>query len=653
MNRQNNWRGGLVLVLLLGSFLVRGAWAQSAPSMLRSDGFRIKAALHRAALKLFPPKRGGTIYDIRMKERVELHSKGIEYETYTIEWNLQPVGTFTRIKLVFDTDTHLDFAVRLDGGRIIQAMPMRVVFLDRHPVLGVEKLFSPFEGLRSGTFGEAMGALCDSLLYLERIEEGSVEAPKMTDSEFEKLSKALYASLPKPGPTLPAFELTSVQGRKLSASLFGKKVLLAFFGTVTDEADREMIETLRAFAAENASRCSFVFFLGDRPEYLERYLARAKPLPGHVVLDFSEETKKLFQIPTTPHLVGYQNGQLRLSTLHSGPADTARALSRFRARSLGAPWRSRSLPRSFRDGKPSPEELARLQIVARCLFPLASEKRLPRVELRGSQSVFSKGLAFRHYQVFEGAADRGQFVRVGAEFGKGQTIDCAFRLHRGCIQGARLVTPLKVGKVEVDDLSEVFEPFRRIRAERYGPALATLFRGVAALDRVDGGIEKGDAGSYTDAEIVNVVKVEQPKPLLGDALPTFALKDMSGSAFTGARLAGRPALLVLGKVKDAITLEMRVEIDRFYRVHRKKVELVEIFEDPRYILQDALDHGLTPGGLLVHDEAEAARTLLKAPYVPYLFAYGSRGRLVAFGPYRGKMHTRGFLADFAKNHLKK
>lgn len=628
--------------------------AQGFTSMLRSDGFDFRAALQRAALKLFPPKQGGTIYDVRMKERVELHTQGVEVETYGITWNLEPVGEFLRLKLVLDTQTHLDYALRLEGGRIVRAVPMRVVFVSGHPVLGGEGLFAPFEKMGTGDFGPAMGALCDSLLYLERLATAEAQGPKMSDGEFEKLSKALYASLPKPDAALPAFEARTVEGRKIDGAAFRGKKLVAFFGSVTDEDDREMIDTIAAFARTHGDRCSFVFFLGDRPAYLERYLAREKKtLPGHVVLDFEEAQKALFKVPTTPHLLAYDGGRLCESTYHAGPAETARALSRFSARSLGGPWRDRTLPASARARKGAPADEERLRVVARSLFPLASESRLPRVVPGEVQAIYTQGLTVQDVQVFDGAASRGRMQRVRVEFGKGGMVDCAFRLHEGKIQGARLVTPLKAGKLEVDEIGPVFAPFRAVRAERYGPALACLFRGVGHLHRVARGEEKGDAASYRPDEIVNVVKVEQPRPALGEAVPTFALADMAARPFTGRELAGRPALIVLGKLRDAITLEMRVEVDRFIRVHRKKLAFVEIFEDPVYIVQDAMDRGMEFSGTVVSDEKETARTMLKAPYVPYLFAYDRTGRLAAFGPYQGKMQTRSFLAAWAKKHLQK
>lgn len=327
---------GLGLVVA-GTPTSAGAAEPRPPSLIRSDTFNLASALQRAAARFFPPPAKGTLQQVVLTDRFEVHSEGLEYELYEVQRGYEPVGHLVRAKVLVDSSTRLDLAFKMEGGRVTAVEPLRVPVVEGRAVVGIDRALGAFAEKSAGNYAPGLSALCRSLVFVSRMAEGAKDSgPKMTEEEGRAFSKAFFDSLPKPDPTRPDFAVTTMAGVALKPGSFSGKPLLVFFGTVLDDDSLDMQAVVHEFARSVRNRVGVVTVLCDRTEYVDRWLDRGGTLEGHTVVDFEEGVRESFKVPTVPYVVGYDAaGGLKVSLLHRDRTTTMDELRRFREATLG------------------------------------------------------------------------------------------------------------------------------------------------------------------------------------------------------------------------------------------------------------------------------------------------------------------------------
>jgi len=322
-------RRTVVLLTLVGLFIIPcELLAQKGPpaSLLRSDIFDLQSALQLVAARFFPPQRIGPLYFIEFVERIELHGDGIEYERYTVKREGAHAGSFVRMKLVGDSSTVVDIACKLDGETLIDVVPLRIPMLEGAPCPLLMDVIGSFKGLEPAAFAEAIAGYFHALLFVGRIAGRKDDSPAMT----EEMSKALYASLPKPTPKLPSFSVKTIDGNALTADKLRGKPALFVFGSCSFEQSRDLQATIAAMFDEFRGKLTCVTILDDDPETLAVFEQRGGRLFGHTVSDFHLDIQKAFRVPTVPYVLGYDGkGALRLRLLHKGDKETKKAVRNY------------------------------------------------------------------------------------------------------------------------------------------------------------------------------------------------------------------------------------------------------------------------------------------------------------------------------------
>jgi len=323
-------RAGLSFLLMaLCSGTALGA--PPRPSLLRVDGTELASALQRAAIRFHPPATMGLPATVTLVRRLERHDEGYELEQYAVARWGAPVGEFARVRVLEGFATQLDMALRLDGDRIVDAMALRQPVIDGRAVFEVERILAPFRNLSPTRFGPPMEALCRSLVYVERMGVARSDGgPEPTDEAGRALSQRLFDLLPKPGLILPSFDVTTLAGTRLTPACFGDRPLLFFFGTVGDDRSLAMQALVHRFWSNQQRAVSLVTVFIDSEAEVNAFVDGGGTLVGHTVVDFHEQTKLLFQIPTVPYLVCYdEKGALVAHTLHRSADETNRTLDDF------------------------------------------------------------------------------------------------------------------------------------------------------------------------------------------------------------------------------------------------------------------------------------------------------------------------------------
>src|SRR5688500_16277249 len=125
---------------ILALFLATAVHA-GPPGATLTERFDATPALVAAARKLFPTSAAATVAVTRTRD-LERFGDGFRYETYhALDAKGQPLGELVRVQVHADATSVIDFAVRLEQGKIIATEPVRPVTFGEKPFPHLPALF--------------------------------------------------------------------------------------------------------------------------------------------------------------------------------------------------------------------------------------------------------------------------------------------------------------------------------------------------------------------------------------------------------------------------------------------------------------------------------------------------------------------------------
>jgi len=265
------------------------------PSLIRSDSYNLESSLQRAAAKFFPKKAKGHLYSVLLKDRTEMYTDGVEFETYDVSFmSSGRIGSFTRLKLVTGGDCRVDIAFLMRGNVIVDAFVMRIAVVDGVPITKFRDLLYQLKGKAPVDYPEGFGKFCKSLITISR----QCAVPKDQPIMDKAFVEAFLAALPKPVTSVPDFSVMTHEGKTVTQNNFKGKPFLLFNGSVTYDSALSMYELLQVFQVQSQGKVPIIFNWEDMASVFDRESPGIAPMNGTHIIDYSGELKSSFLIPT-------------------------------------------------------------------------------------------------------------------------------------------------------------------------------------------------------------------------------------------------------------------------------------------------------------------------------------------------------------------
>jgi hypothetical protein len=322
-----------LLMVLVPTLL---AAAPAAPAPAGDDAVLLVAAARR----LFAAKGSGGAYRVELLGRTDMLNEGFSYRTYQVIDGGTSVGRFTRVEVPGARGDRVDVAVRLDGEKVVAAVPVRPLKLGDALVDDLSGLTGPFRGIPADRWAGCMAGVFGAFAHLERV----VQARAPATLERERAASVVNTmTVTQPAPVLgepcPDFRRYTLDGQRVSRYTYQNRPFMVMLGSLRDSLSTEMTRNLAEFMEENRTKASLVMVLEDRPQHLMDHLKRGGSFPGTAVSDPEATSRPLFKAPHVPYLFLYDvEGKLVSFTPYPGMMKLRAILASYRARILD-PWK--------------------------------------------------------------------------------------------------------------------------------------------------------------------------------------------------------------------------------------------------------------------------------------------------------------------------
>jgi len=287
-----------------------------------------------------------------------------------------------------------------------------------------------------------------------------------------------------------------------------------------------------------------------------------------------------------------------------------------------------------------------LNAAARKLFPPTMPGERYVLKRVAELELYTEGFRYENYQVSSSGREVGCFTRLLVERDPSLVIDVAMMVRDGRVERVVALRPIKRDTSEFKNPDVLTKPLMALPGERYGGAMSRLFTGLSHIARVSQGKLPAPREKRLAQKVVNTMQVTQPTPVLGSPCPEIRGLGIDGRRISRANYRGRPFLVFVGNVDDVLCLELETEVARYLAGVGDTVAGLLIFENSARALLDRVKRGQGYCALTIADVAGKNREKLKAPYLPYLFGYDAKHKLVMVTAFKGVGPTRAALAEF-------
>lgn len=296
-------------------------------------------------------------------------------------------------------------------------------------------------------------------------------------------------------------------------------------------------------------------------------------------------------------------------------------------------WLAAAPVRAGHIGQPEADVSAQLVEASRKLFG-ESVGASPVVTRTGGVERFSEGYDFDVYEV-RGPSETAKLIRLQVHPDATSQIDLALRYEGGKIAG---VVPLRDVILEGKPfarLPELFALLAKRPAKAYARGLSRFFEGLELLEQGAAGPRPAPVAG--PAGVPPMMSAKQRTLAAGEILPAFKGTALTGEPLTEAALAGRPAMVVFGGLRQSRVHDAVIACAKLSRKY-PAIALLAVVTDPAKdalaLLPPAVAGWLAPRTLA--DEDRTVTRAFKVVAVPYIVLFDARGKMFAHEFFTGR-----------------
>ncbi|MBI4859504.1 MAG: hypothetical protein HY815_04490 [Candidatus Riflebacteria bacterium] len=307
-----------------------GVMAQNpSPVSTLLDPFDPDDALARIAKKLFAPSASATLV-VTPVARMERFSEGCRYDTYEVRAGAKALGQFVRIQVFPDTESRIDFAIRLDQDRIVACEPLRPVILKGKEFKALPALFAALKDRPAPSYAGGLASIFHSAALLE---EGS-KGPRPLGASPAPLISVSQLRIAI-GDPLPDFRLNALSGRVVTRDQLVGRPAVIVFAQVQDGLSQDAL----VFAKRETDRhpgVQFLAVLGNTAlevKQLQYTFGESPEVYPWAALDPDGSVRRAFRARVLPTVhVFDRQGKLAATTLFMGKEALAKEIAKADAR---------------------------------------------------------------------------------------------------------------------------------------------------------------------------------------------------------------------------------------------------------------------------------------------------------------------------------